>query len=155
MTDNQLTITRAMLAAALRDSALTVTGAGSDLQVWDALNSRARAGLPKVSSRARQPWEDELNRLRWVEEQTLAVIRDLREDARTLRETITPAADDQARDSLDARAAELDGAAERIQGVLDASRAGTEPTSRQWAQWHVDQLTYHLGVLHGGNGAGR
>src|SRR5256885_17267100 len=128
MTDNQLIITRAMLAAALRDSALAVT-AGSDLQVWDALNSRARAGLPKVSSRARQPWEDELNRLRWVEEQTLAVIRDLREDARTLRETITPAADDQARDSLDARAAELDGAAERIQGVLDASRAGTEPTS--------------------------
>lgn len=109
----------------------------------------------KAASRVRKPWEDELNRLRWVEEQVQALIRDLREDAQMLREKITPAAGGQARAELDARAAELDGAADRIQGVLDASRAGTEPSSPQWAQWHLDQLTRHLGILHGGNGDGQ
>ena len=52
---------------------------------------------------------------------------DLEHSARELREKIVPASDIAGLDLLDARAAELAGAAETITGLLAASHAGRRP----------------------------
>lgn len=92
--------------------------------------------------RARKPWEDELARLRWLESRFAGLAADLEHSARELREKIVPASDIAGLDLLDARAAELAGAAETITGLLAASHAGPPAASGQdWVQWHLDELS--------------
>jgi hypothetical protein len=95
--------------------------------------------------RVRQPWQDEITRLSWLEGKFARLAGDLRYTARELRGKIVPASDDAALAELDARAAELDGVAGTIDHLIEASHAGP-PTAGDlaWAAWHVEELGRHL-----------
>lgn len=88
----------------------------------------------------RQPWRDELARLRWLEIQMTRLSAALEHSARGLRETVTGAADTARRDELDARAAEMDGAAEAIADLITQSHPAAA-SDRDWGAWHLEELT--------------
>jgi hypothetical protein len=93
----------------------------------------------------RQPWMDELARLRWLEQQMTRLAGGFQHTAAELRDTITGFADTVTRDQCDLRAVELDGAAEAIAALINDSHAGPPAgTDLDWAAWHVGEAGYHL-----------
>jgi hypothetical protein len=92
--------------------------------------------------RARKPWEDELLRLRWLERRVTEAAGGWRHTAEELRGTITGAADDAKRDELDVRAAELEGTADELDGLITSSHAGPGGGAGDpdWVRWHLAEV---------------
>jgi hypothetical protein len=93
-------------------------------------------------ARARQPWEDELGRLRWLEQHAIGELAGIwRQRAKGLRETVTGASDYCRREELDDRAATWEQAAEELGEMLAASHAGPPSASPlDYAQWHLAEV---------------
>jgi hypothetical protein len=103
-----------------------------------------------AGARARRPWEDELGRLRWLESRGFTTLATAwRQRAAGLRETMTGAADQAARDLYDDRAATWEQAAEELGEIVGASHAGGVPAAGDvdWAMWHTAELGRHLEAL--------
>jgi aminoglycoside phosphotransferase len=103
--------------------------------------------MTETPGRPRAPWRGELARLRWLEHRLVGMVGEWQTQARELRVTRdrAPAADREARRRLEARAHELDGAAEALAATLTASHAGpVQAGDLNWAAWHVDELARHL-----------
>jgi hypothetical protein len=103
-----------------------------------------------TAARARRPWEDELGRLRWLESRGVGHLADAwRQRATGLRETMTGAADQAARDLNDDRAATWEQAAEELEQIVTVSHAGGAPEAGDidWAGWHCAELGRHLAAL--------
>lgn len=131
-----ITITRAQLAATLRDPCGPGLPDADISRVWAGL-LRQQASRARQSSKPRQPWMDELSRLRWVETELAKLLDGWRESSAGLRAAYLDG---------EPRADELDAATAAVQQVLHRSHAATAPGSSTWAQWHLDQLTWHLHV---------
>lgn len=87
-------------------------------------------------------WRDELARLRDLEARWAALAEDARYAATALRETITGAADDQARELLDARAAERDDLAAEVERII----ADSHPPHGMGVD-HLAEIGWHVGEL--------
>jgi hypothetical protein len=90
---------------------------------------------------ARQPWRDELTRLRWLEDRGIGHLAEAwRQRAKGLRDTITGASDYCGREQLDDRAATWEQAAEELGEIIGASHVGPGAAALDWATWHADEL---------------
>jgi hypothetical protein len=121
--------------------------------------------MARNQANIRQPWQDELNRLRWLETRLLDLLDDWSETAGEVHVK----ADDHAGETLagggltswDAsRSAAImqERCTAEVMGLIQASHAGADPADElHWATWHLAQLSRNLDAFMAvrKNGAGQ